>query len=117
MPEFAADTNIEGAGPFSFLPRPITVEAIRWIGTNGAEIAEWAGNLVHIEHARPPRGRSVPVLQLYRGRGVETIPIGHWIARDPVGALHSYDPHTFDVHYARSGADDDNHRDRTAGTR
>ncbi|WP_040691547.1 hypothetical protein [Nocardia vinacea] len=114
MREVAADIGIEGGGPFSFRPRPAAVEAIRWTGTNCTEIAEWAGNLVHIEHTRPPGGRSVPVLLLHRGRGGQTIPIGHWIVRDPAGALHIYDPHTFDVIYMRSDTADD-HCDATAG--
>ncbi|WP_329410182.1 hypothetical protein OG563_46715 [Nocardia vinacea] len=116
MSEAAADAGIDGGGPFSFRPRPMVVEAIRWTGKNCTEIAEWAGDLVHIEQMRSPGGRSVLVLLLYRGRGVETIPIGHWIMRDPAGALHSYDPHTFDVIYMRSDLDDD-HCDATAGNR
>ncbi|WP_157117764.1 hypothetical protein [Nocardia vaccinii] len=116
MCEAAADAGIEGGGPFSFRPRPMAEKTICWTGKNYIEIVEWAGDLVHIEQTPSPGGRSVPILLSYRGSGVETIPIGHWILRDRGGALHSCNPHTFDVIYMRSDSDDD-HRDGTASNR
>ena len=89
--------------PGRYVARPPIVDAIRFDGTNGVDIALWAASL---GPAKLSVGTSAagPCIGVASPNGMQVANPGDWVVRDAAGNLTALGHAAFDVAYAPATA-------------
>lgn len=78
--------------PGRFIKRPVTVEAMRWDGTNASELSTWVGS--DAVQVLPGSALQIPTLE-----GPMRAPAGWWIVRGVAGELYPCRDDIFQLTY------------------
>jgi hypothetical protein len=93
----AAAWRLAGTGatkrPGRFVKRPVTIEAMRWDGSNAAELATWIGSDA-VQILPGDQSLQIPTLE-----GPMRAPAGWWIVRGIAGELYPCRDDVFQLSY------------------
>lgn len=82
-----------------FRKKPVEIEAVRYDGRNGPQIAAWMGSACHGSHTHPD-GLAIPTLE-----GTMVASPGDWIIRGVKGEFYPCKPEIFAATYDPVGGD------------
>jgi hypothetical protein len=88
--------SVPPAAPRKFRKRPVVIEAMRYDGSNGAEVADWCGGYLDAEYDRDDAPQWVLIDTL---EGQMRANEGDWVIRGVKGEFYPCKPDIFEATY------------------